>query len=111
DTYRKLVVEDAKRVADLANEKGLIIHLEYHGNTLTDTAGSTKTLLEAVDRENIYTYWQPAVGQPVETRLNNIAVIQDWISHVHTFYWHGADRQPFADGSEDWEQYIQALAL
>lgn len=107
--YRNLVVEDAKRIADLAKHKGLVIHLEYHGNTLTDTAESTATLMEAIDRENVYSYWQPAVGLSVEKRLENIATIQDWISHVHAFHWHGTDRQPFEDGVKDWEKYLQAL--
>lgn len=109
DTYRKLVVEDAKRIADLAKLKGLVIHLEYHGNTLTDTAESTDDLMKAIDRENVYSYWQPAVGLPVEKRLENIAAIQDWISHVHAFHWHGTDRQPFEDGISDWKKYLQAL--
>lgn len=109
ETYRKVVIEDVRRVADLAQKKGIVIHLEYHGNTLTDTAQSTAALLEEINRDNVYSYWQPAVGQQVETRLKNIALIQDWISHVHAFHWHGTDRQPFADGLQEWEKYVQAL--
>lgn len=109
ETYRKMVIEDAKRIADLAKQKGLVIHLEYHGNTLTDTAESTVDLLKAIDKSNVYSYWQPAVGLPVDKRLKNISIIQDWISHVHAFHWHGADRQAFADGLQAWEQYLQVL--
>lgn len=109
ETYRKVVAEDAKRIADLAREKGLVIHLEYHGKTLTDTAESTVDLLESIDRENVYSYWQPAVSKSVETRLKNIATLQGRVSHVHVFHWQGTERLPFKNGLNDWKKYLKAL--
>jgi len=65
--------------------------------------------MRAIDCEKIYSYWQSAVGLRVELRLENIDAIQDLISYVHAFHWHGTDRQPFEDGISDWKKYLQAL--
>jgi len=109
DIYRNQVVEDAKRIGSLAEQKGVSIHFEYHGNTLTDTKESAVQLMKEVDRPNVYIYWQPAVGLPVEDRLESIRGIRPWLSHVHVFHWEITDRLPFKTGLEEWRTYLQAL--
>lgn len=109
EAYRKTVAADARRIADFAKEEGIRIHFEYHGKTLTDTAESTVDLLKDINRDNVFSYWQPAVSQSVTTRLKNIEKIDAWLSHVHVFHWHETEKLPFEDGLEDWQQYLKQL--
>lgn len=109
EQYRSSVVEDARRIADLAAEKNISIHFEYHGGTLTDTKESAATLMEEVDHPNVFIYWQPAVGESVEQRIASIEKVRPWLSYVHVFHWDITDRLPFQEGIVDWEQYLEQL--
>ncbi len=68
--YRQKVIDDAKRIADIAAEKGITIVTEWHGNTLMDKLDSALAFLAEVGRDNFKTYWQPLVDRPVETQLS-----------------------------------------
>lgn len=109
EVYRKRVAKDAQRIADLAKQQNILIHLEYHRKTLTDTAESTVNLLTRIDRENVFSYWQPAINLPVETRLINIKKIHSWLSHVHVFHWFDTEKLPLLNGLEEWKQYLQQI--
>src|SRR5699024_5278041 len=107
--YRKQVADDLSRIADMAQERHISIHLEYHGGTLTDTPESAAQLLRDTANQNAFTYWQPAVSAAVEDRLESIRTIQPWLSHVHVFHWQGRDRRPFKEGLNEWKRYLDAL--
>lgn len=49
DTTRGKIVDDAKRIGEMAKDNHLTISLEYHANTLTDTPESAETLKKLVD--------------------------------------------------------------
>ena len=107
--YRRQVVKDARRIADMAENENTSIHLEYHGGTLTDTEVSTERLLKDINHSNVYTYWQPAVGISVEERLSSIDRLKPWLSYVHVFHWRKTDRLPFSEGMSDWVKYVNRL--
>lgn len=107
--YRKRVVEDAIRIAKLASKKGVNIDFEYHKKTLTDTAESAKKLMEEINEENVYLYWQPAIDISVEDRLDNIDTIKDWISNIHVFQWKVIERLDLYNGIDEWKKYVSKL--
>lgn len=109
EQYRVSVVKDAQRIADLAEQKNISIHFEYHGDTLTDTKASAAKLMEEVNHPNVYIYWQPAVGESVQERITSIEKVSPWLSNVHVFHWDITDRLPFADGTDDWIRYLDKL--
>jgi len=108
---REAVAVDALRVAAMAQEAGVIVAYEYHANTLTDTAESTRALLAATDHPAIQCLWQPAVGLSMEETLVTLDVVMDRLSHVHAYYWGetGRDRFPLADGRERWRRYLAPI--
>jgi len=109
----EFVVYDAKRIADLAKEKNIRIHLEYHGNTLTDTVDAAVELMKKIDHANVSLYWQPALYVTVDERIDSIKKIQPWLSDVHVFHWEttaeGPNMHPFSKGIDDWEKYLANL--
>ena len=112
DDYRKMVIDDSARIADLAASSGITVAYEFHPNTLTDTVDSTLDLLKTASRDNLKTYWQPQTDVPAETCLAELNAVLGRLSHVHAFYWVGGPkgRRPLADGAGDWKRYFQALA-
>ncbi|MGP4041419.1 sugar phosphate isomerase/epimerase family protein [Gracilibacillus sp. D59] len=108
--YRKKVVEDARRIADLALDEGISVHLEYHDNTLTDTKESARQLMEEINHDNLFLYWQPSNGVSVEERLASIDLVKAWITNVHIFHWHSFDdRLELISGEGEWQHYLEAI--
>ncbi|MDQ4501667.1 TIM barrel protein [Sinomonas sp. ASV322] len=105
------VVEDAQRIARLAAEDGLEIALEYHGNTPTDTAASTVDLLTRIDRPNVRTYWQPAVGLDDAAALESFLEVSPFVSGIHCFSWSATgDRYPLRGRERLWAAVVGATA-
>lgn len=53
-----LLLEDARRMADIAAEYGLVICHECHHHTYNDTESSSLRFLKDVERSNVKTYYQ-----------------------------------------------------
>lgn len=108
-SYRMAVVEDARRIADMAEKQDIVINFEYHGRTLTDTKESASLLMKEINHPNVHLYWQPAVGETVEKRLESIEELAPWLTHIHVFHWNYTDKLPFSEGLIEWERYLRQL--
>ena len=112
DDWQK-AVEDSKRIADLALNQNIDISFEYHGDTLTDTIETTERLLSEIDRDNIFSYWQPPVGLSFEDNISSIKRLTklNKLKNFHIFSWenepNGVIRQPLETKGEDWIHYIK----
>ena len=110
--YVDAVVADSLRIAQIAQEAGLVVAYEFHGNTLTDTNEGARRLLEAVGHPHIRSYWQPRKCGTLEDDLAGIDTVADWLTHLHVFTWHPqtAARLPLAAGADQWDQYLARIA-
>jgi len=120
EAYWARVIEDSRATGDLAQEAGITVAYEYHGNTLTDTRESALRLLETVNHPNVKTYWQPPGGATraenaeADFRLAGLREILPWLVNVHVFSWRDSDgqreRMTLAAQAEDWAQYLAHVA-
>ncbi len=112
ETYWQAVIEDARRIAELAAAEGITIAFEFHAKTLTDTNQSACTLLERVDHPNVRSYWQPPRHSTVADNLAGIAAVAPWLDNIHVFQWQreSGAREPLAAGQQDWQQYLAPIA-
>lgn len=115
-SYREEVAVCLQEFCDQALSLGMRVHLEFHRNTLTDTAESSLRLLDAVSRDNLYSYWQPRHGASVEENLADIDALGSRLSNVHVFHWRripgeefAVERLPLVEGRERWIQYFKAI--
>lgn len=106
---REMITEDIKKIADMSKEANVCLGLEYHSNTLTDSLGSTLKLLKDIDRENVYTYWQPSLKLDAEKNLNELETLLEKVSNIHVFKWDDTGRQPLSKGRDDWKKYLDML--
>ena len=109
---RSRVEHDLARICAMAAAEGVTVSLEYHGGTLTDSPTSALSLLEAVARPNLASYWQPRHGLSVEENLADIALLRPYLRDVHVFHWwpDGRTRHPLSDGATRWQRYLADLA-
>ena len=108
-TEREEVAAGVDALAAVAAERGLTTSLEFHPGTLTETAASTLDLLSAVNRPNLFTYWQPNPSLDDASALEELAAVRPRLSHLHVFSWGTGfdDRQPLADGAGVWERALE----
>jgi sugar phosphate isomerase/epimerase len=114
---RMRIVAQIAHAADTAAEAGIGLHLEFHRNTLTDSAESTSVLLDEIaalritDDFPVRTYWQPRPGITTGNALAEISILGSQISAAHVFSWdQDAKRLPLKRHREQWLTILGALA-
>ena len=109
---RDRIAAETRRIADLAAAEGIAIAYEFHANTLTDSGESARKLLEAVDHPNVYSFWQPINGAPVEVCAEALTAVTPWLHHIHIFHWWPTSqhRHPLILGEERWRSYLSQIA-
>ncbi|HBF33791.1 TPA: sugar phosphate isomerase/epimerase [Candidatus Sumerlaeota bacterium] len=110
EEHRAKVVEDARRICDIAAKANVRIAFEYHNNSLTDTAESAVRLFQAINHENLRSYWQPPEGMNYENCLDGLHLVSPWLSHVHVFQWTVENgkviRHALSHGADRWRAYL-----
>lgn len=103
-TYHAMV-EEAKRLADVAAEKNLTIGFEFHHRTYNDSKTASLQLLGDIAKENVLTYWQPFTEpQDAET----LQAVLPHLATVHVFTWtRSGTRFPLFFGKKRWKNYIE----
>lgn len=104
---REEIVQDARRIADLAQKAGIRIDVEYHGKTLTDTTASAVQFFTETNHTNVRSYWQPRTNETVEERLEGIRAIAPWLSNIHVFHWSKSGRLSLTEGADSWKKYLR----
>jgi 3-dehydroshikimate dehydratase len=110
--YFAQVCEDAKRIADLAAQRGVRVAFEFHDGTLNDNAGAAARLLAALPHPNIDTLWQPLVSLDAGQRQRSLEVVLPRLAHVHVFHWlpgDPIDRRPLSEGEAMWQDWLAAM--
>lgn len=110
-TGRRAVVDDLRRIADIAAQAGVTISTEFHGGTLTDTNESACRLLEEVAHPNLFTCWQPHNGEATEACVEGLRAVLPRVGNVHVFHWWptSAERHALADGAARWTPFLKEL--
>jgi sugar phosphate isomerase/epimerase len=109
---RRAIIADLVRVCDLAAGANVGVSLEFHADTLADTAESTAALLRDVARPNLTTFWQPPNGAPPGRALAGLRLLLPHVSNLHVFHWWPDHRHrwPLARGQRRWREYVRAVA-
>lgn len=84
---RAAVVDDLRRCADAAGNRGLALVLEYHPRTLTDELSSALRLFEQVDHEALASYWQPGADPNVRESRSEVVNLLPKLTGAHVFSW------------------------
>lgn len=107
---RSRVAKDAAFIASMAQDEGIKVAFEWHGNSLTDTNESGLQLLNDANHDNLYCLWQPTVALSVQERIEGIRMLGDRLLNVHTYYWPEGIHRPLQEGEEVWKQYYAAMS-
>ena len=105
------IIQDLRRIADLAARSSVTISTEFHGGTLTDTNESAGRLLVEVDHLNVVTLWQPHNGEETAECVSGLREMLPKVGNIHVFHWWptSAERHPLAEGAERWAKFWPLL--
>lgn len=107
---RRAATQALADIARRAEDYDVTIGLEYHPNSLTDTLPSALQLAQDLPLDNLFFYWQPAPGLPLEDALAEISALGSRICHLHVFAWLAdASRLPLAERADYWRACVEAL--
>lgn len=111
--YRRLVAEDARRVAGLAAESGIEVVTEYHGNTLTETMESYGDFAVRAAHGNLFTYWQPPRSGDPSYCTDSLRQVLPVLRGLHVFHWTldrgKRQRRPLAEGAGEWLPWLATV--
>lgn len=108
---RETLVHTLNDCVRQAAERNIVVSLEYHPNTLTDSRDSVRRLMR--ESETSF-HWQPRWDWPEVERLAALKEVVPRLTCVHTFTWRhegkGIVRLPLSDGAEMWNQVPASAA-
>ncbi len=108
---REPVNDQLARWAEAAAARGLRLSLEFHPDTLTETAASARRVLADVGAPNLFTYWQPAPNDRPEHSLAELDAVVAELSHLHVFWWRSPeDRLALEAGAALWPAALRRVA-
>jgi sugar phosphate isomerase/epimerase len=103
------VVSRLQDAAERASVRGITLALEYHSRTLTDTAATTRQLLDEVPA--LTTYWQPNVAASDESAIADYIALADRVSAAHVFsWWPEAERLRLHERDALWRGFFAAAS-
>ena len=105
--------DTCKQAAAIAEEAGVILCLECHMLSITETPDYAVALMEAVNSPAFRLYWQPFQWLDSEGSLAVAKAYAPYAEHVHVFNWHppkmAPAKSPLAEAVEDWRAYLSVL--
>lgn len=106
---RRHTTQLIRRMAKLAYAASVTVSLEYHPGSLTDDLASAQQLIEEIADRNVFLYWQPRPGLPLEDALEEVVAVGGGISHMHVFAWdRERKRYGLADQRDYWRRILMA---
>jgi len=68
-------------------------------------------LLAATAKTGARCYWQPPVGWSPAERAAALQAVLPYLASLHVYHWRdAAERRPLAEGAEEWQSYLAAVA-
>lgn len=109
DDDRKRIIERTRQLAEAAAARQIEVAFELHQHTLTDTAESTCSLLEAVARTNVRTYYQQTLGFSDARNLEIFDRLSANLSHLHISYYRSDQQTSLSEGEKLWPRVFAAV--
>lgn len=107
EAERQYFLSQCREIAAMAEKAGVIMCLECHRNTYTETKECALEIMESVNSPAFRMYWQPHQMRTVEENIQYARALKDYTLHIHTFQWKGTGKFPLAEGIDEWKAYLK----
>ena len=101
--------DTCQKAAAMAEEAGVILCMECHMLSVTETTDYGVALLEAVNSPHFRMYWQPFQWLDTAGSLDVAKTYAPFVQHIHVFNWRGPKKLSLSEAVEDWRAYLSVL--
>ena len=101
---RGKIIEEAKDVARIAEDAGVVLGIECHNNTFTSSPEGALSLMQGVSSPSLRMYWQPLNDEAQNTRYAQ--KISQYAVNVHVFNRSQGGKHPLCEGLDAWQRYL-----
>lgn len=104
---RRNIVADFKAISQMARDANITVAIEYHRLTLADAALQVIDLINDVQADNLFSYWQRLPGVDLSRAIEEVGTLGDRLVNIHVFNWDevGA-RHPLHEAEEFWRPLL-----
>ena len=106
---KELFLAECKKASQIAKENGVILCMECHHGTFTDTKEGMKDLMETVNSEHFLMFWQPNQYVSNDTNCEYAQAVTQYCKAIHVFNWEGTNKLPLSQGENLWKKYLGIL--
>lgn len=109
EEYFDLLVRNIQNACDAAIKENIVLGLEYHRRSMTQTKEGAMKLIQAVDRKNLKTYWQPNPEVTFDEQIQELKTIADHLVAMHMFNWDETNTRYLleeGEGIKKWKKYV-----
>lgn len=99
-----------RQAAAIAENSGVILCMECHSNTYTNTKEAALELMQMVDSECFRMYWQPNQYRSDAENMEYARLLAPYIVHLHIFNWKGKEKNPLREAKDIWRAYLSCFA-
>ena len=99
-----------RQAAKLAEDAGVVLCMECHRNSYTQTKDGALELMLAVNSPAFRMYWQPNQTLTFQENMEYIQALRPYIDNLHVFHMKDQIRYPLSTGEEEWKTYLGQFA-
>ena len=104
---RAEIVRDFRTITQMARAAGISVSIEYHRLSLSDTTASVVEIINEVDADNLFSYWQRLPGVQLSAATDELHAIGENLANIHVFNWDAArNRYPMRDAVDFWRPLL-----
>jgi sugar phosphate isomerase/epimerase len=107
---KTLLFAQSRQAAKMAEQAGVILCMECHRNTFTETKEASLELMNAVNSPAFIMYWQPHSTNTQDENIAYIRSLRDYTTHIHSYYWKDGGKYTLAGGIEEWRTYLREFS-
>ena len=109
ETEKAALFSECRAAERVARENGVILCMECHNNTFTNTKESAYQLMQSVNSKHFAMYWQPNQFKSVEENIAYATLLSDYTHVIHVFNWKGTEKYPLGDAVDVWQKYLECF--
>lgn len=110
ESEKKEFLEICTVAANIAEEKDVIICMECHSGTYTNTKNAALELISAVNSKHFRMYWQPNQMSTRDENLEYATAISPYTENIHVFNWRGDEKLPLEFAKDIWKNYLDCFS-
>lgn len=104
---RDAFFDACRQAAKIAEDAGVMLCMECHQNSYTQTKDGALELMQAVNSPAFRMYWQADQNLTIEGNLEYIQELKPYIENLHVYQLKNRTRYPLSTGEEEWKTYLR----